>query len=236
GISMKSRRPVNSTMSSYFSSISCRLIPSASPPRMMFRLPERSFSSAAPMPSRFGRLFAYTAPRVAGVSPVIVRMSVDLPDPWVPMMPIDSLAFATKETPLSACTVCIERPRFSRPPMLDAVAFLPVARVLYSTCTSSQMTTGSSTASPSVAPVSDGSAIALLRLPEEDRADGRQDDRPHAEVEPVLDRHLVILQQDPAGDREHVVQRVPVVDGAQDGRTALQQTAGVEEHTRGVED
>src|SRR5699024_7848747 len=132
---------------------------------------------------------------------------------------------------------CSERPRFSRPPTLDAVAFLPVARVLYSTCTSSQMTTGSSsTAAPSRVPVSVGSAIALLRLPEEDRADGHHDDRPHAEVEPVFDGHLMVLEQDPARDREHVVQRVPVVDGPEDGRPSLEQTAGVEEHPRGVED
>ena len=58
GRSMKSSSPVNSTMSSNFSSICGRVRPRASEPRTMLRAPERSGIRAAPTPRRFGLEFA----------------------------------------------------------------------------------------------------------------------------------------------------------------------------------
>jgi hypothetical protein len=55
GSSMKSRMPAKSTISSNRASISSIVSPSASPPRMTLRSPERSRMSAAPTPSMLGR-------------------------------------------------------------------------------------------------------------------------------------------------------------------------------------
>src|SRR5687768_16550851 len=109
----------------------------------------------------------------------MARISVDLPDPFEPMTPTLSLSYAVKDTPLSACTVRVERLRCSSlRAESSAEARLPVASTLYSTCTSSTTTAG---LRPSVV-----AAIALLGGPEVHRADDQEQDRPPRGVRPVL--------------------------------------------------
>src|ERR671912_82291 len=105
----------------------------------------------------------------------MARISVDLPEPFDPMTPTLSLSYAVKETPLSACTVRVERPRCSSlRAESSAEARLPVASTLYSTCTSSTTTAGRRTSpGPSV-----GAAIALLGGPEVHGAEHQEQDRP----------------------------------------------------------
>ena len=100
----------------------------------------------------------------------MARISVDLPEPLEPMTPMLSFSYAVNDTPLRACTERVRRERSSSLRALSAaVARLPVASTLYSTWTSSTMTTGLRSV---------GSAIALLRSPEEDDPDGEDAERP----------------------------------------------------------
>src|SRR5690606_33273901 len=95
-----------------------------------------------------------------------------------------------------------------------AVARLPVASTLYSTWTSSTMTTGLRSV---------GATIALLSRPEEDRSDGEQAERPQRGVEPVLRLDLVGLaaEQDATRQGEELVDRLEVGD-AKDRRHVLE--------------
>jgi hypothetical protein len=83
----KSPISAKSTMSSNRSLTCFRLRPRASAPIMMFRAPERFFMSTAFTPSRAGFPATWTVPEAGGMRPAIARRSVDLPEPFTPMMP-----------------------------------------------------------------------------------------------------------------------------------------------------
>ena len=61
-------------------------MPIARQPSTTFRSPVRSSSSAAFTPSSAASPEVYTAPCSAGSSPAMARSSVDLPDPFLPMI------------------------------------------------------------------------------------------------------------------------------------------------------
>src|SRR5699024_3550015 len=170
--------------------------------------------------------------------------------------PMDSLRWATKLTPLSACTSWMPRWRLSMPPPPPSLSFLPVARVLYRTWAPSQMTTGWSvpaasvlvvsvlTASVSVASAVVGSIVGssliptvpFLRLPEEDEAEDEDSEGPDGQVPEVIVGDDTVLHQDAAGDREHIVDRLLVGEGLQGGVDLLDHGFELEEDARGVED
>src|SRR5688500_2485577 len=141
----------------------------------------------------------------------MARISVDLPEPFEPMMPTLSLSYAVKETPFSACTVRVVRRRcVSLRAVSSAEARLPVASTLYSTWTSSTTTAGRRTLlGPSVV-----SAIALLGGPEIHGADDQGGERPSGGVAPVrrIDDVVGAGQRDAPREVEELVDGLPVGD------------------------
>src|SRR5690349_268639 len=98
------------------------------------------------------------------------------------MTPMLSCSYAVNDTPLSAWTVriCLPRPRSTLERRSAAVGRLPVANTLYSTCTSSTITTGLRSlggwgAWTWVSSVD--TAVPLLSAPEEPDAEREQADR-----------------------------------------------------------
>jgi hypothetical protein len=59
-------------------------------PSTTFRSPVRSSSSAALTPSRAACPLVYTQPRSGGSRPAMACSRVDLPDPFLPMIPMAS--------------------------------------------------------------------------------------------------------------------------------------------------
>src|SRR5665811_2518065 len=223
---MKSRSPAKSTISSNLSSISFRVKPMANPPSMIFRSPDNSLSKAAPTPSRLGRAEAYMAPLLAGVSPTIARMSVDLPEPLLPMTPMLSFSYAVNETPLSACTLRSLRDRSKSLRASATPARLPVANTRYSTWTSSTMTTGlRSVISP----------IAFLCGPEVEGAGSQQKHRPDRGIQPIHRVDFVIgpVDEKSASNAHEFVQRDEVED-SQNRLIVRGDALDAEKHATGV--
>src|SRR5690606_33752276 len=144
-------------------------------------------------------------------------MSVDLPEPLDPMMPMLSFSYAVKLTPLSACTSLVERRLRCRTPCAVSadVARLPVASTWYVTWTSSAMTTGRRVSVTGPATGSVDAAIALLGGPEEHDAHEHEDHGPRAGDRPQFGTDLVdgmpVEQQRP-GERQEGVDRLEVED------------------------
>src|SRR5215207_3946235 len=115
-MSMKSPSPAKSAISSYFSTISLRLIPIARPPRTTFSRPDRAALNPTPRASSvltFPRTMM--RPSVGGRIPASMRISVDFPAPLAPMMPSVVPCGTTKETSRTAWTSRTARsPRPSR--------------------------------------------------------------------------------------------------------------------------
>ena len=105
GMSMKSPSSVHSATSSARSSTSLRDSPEARPPRMMFSRPDRLWLNPTPRASSVLALpHTSIEPLVGGRIPAIARISVDLPAPFEPMIPIAVPLATSKETFLIAST------------------------------------------------------------------------------------------------------------------------------------
>src|SRR5690625_679836 len=92
---------------------------------MMLRSPVRSFMSTAFTPSSAGLLATWTVPEAGGIKPAIARSNVDFPDPFAPMMPMDSPCRAAKEMPRTALT---SRTAGARPPRRSSRSSGPCLR------------------------------------------------------------------------------------------------------------
>src|SRR5918995_6590810 len=115
-MSMKSPSPAKSAISAYFSTTSLRRIPIARPPRTTFSRPERAALNPTPRASSVLTFPRTTMrPSVGGRIPAIMRISVDFPAPFAPMMPSVVPCGTTKETSRTASTSRTARsPRPSR--------------------------------------------------------------------------------------------------------------------------
>src|SRR5699024_150378 len=78
--------------------------------------------------------------------------------------------------------------------------------------------------------------VPFLGLPEEDEAEDEDSEGPDGQVPEVVVGDDAVLHEDAAGDREHVVDRLPVGEGLQGGVDLLDHGLELEEDTRGVED
>src|SRR3954464_14497600 len=142
GISMKSSRPAKSAISSYRSRTSSRVRPAARPPSITFSRPVRLALNPTPSASSvLTRPLTSISPLVGGRMPASARMSVDLPAPFAPTMPMTVPCVTSKLIPRSALTsrmpwFCSPPPRAIRMSRWRMVFALRSTAVRYVMCTS----------------------------------------------------------------------------------------------------
>src|SRR5699024_2464502 len=225
GRSIASPSAESSTTPSNTSSVWSGVRPMASAPSFTFCAPVSSGMSAALTPSRTGRELVSTVPELGASSPARVRSSVDFPEPFRPMIPMNSPDRATKETPRRAetTTFCFfsNLLRTLERGVRSVRSTLYRIRRLWATTVSGESAGAIQRWSafpafygPAAWSVfgSLSTAIARLPSPEEEEAEQQQPERPGTEDQPGFERRHTAVHEDLPVHGDHLVDGVELHD------------------------